>query len=240
MKKIKIVDLASFLTICGVLLYLFGWLYWSSFYNELNIDSSFISIPFEKLLATTWSYVFLAMGFYCGALLLFYNSKNDDKFSFVYTLFTIVIPIITVLSMTNVISILWYSILMFITILISVVIHLVLRYFKKDEYIVPYTVFKYILFVCIFITLVFFYSYLGKKQAKDYRNKFTENIEVIFNDSDEKYNGMFIAIMDNRYFVLVKDKVDFTTIIIESNVVNRIRVINTDKKTRVLTPAKPQ
>jgi hypothetical protein len=240
MKRIKILDIASILTICGILFYFFGWMYWSSFYKELNIDVSFIDIPYEKLIVTTWIYVLAMMGYFFGSIESLFHADKNDKFSVFDAFISFLSPVIVVLLLTEIISIIWFIIINVIFYFLILVSSKICHKYNKNMFIVPYNKYLMILFMCVFLTTTFFVINSGKRSANELYGKYTEDVEVVFNNSDSICKGKFIAVMDNRYFLLVKKGADIQTVIIESNVVNHILQINMNKKTRVLTPGKPQ
>lgn len=51
--KIKTIDIATSLTIGGILLYALGWMYWTNYFTILNVNSSYIDLSFDKIIATT-------------------------------------------------------------------------------------------------------------------------------------------------------------------------------------------
>src|SRR5208283_5189805 len=122
--KIKFSDLATILTICGLVLYSLGIIYWNSYFKMFNIDSSFIDFSFEKIISSTWWYLIPVIGLYIIYYIIFVNDffknkniTNNDVLYGILTTFSTVNGIVSNLD--------WYWYVVFSV--LAIVVFLILR-----------------------------------------------------------------------------------------------------------------
>lgn len=200
--KKKLFDIATILTVGGIILYQMGWIYWTNYFSAFNIDPSFIEMPFEKFIATTW-YISLIIifGFLIGSLHVIEKEENLDIGS---AIFCIVIAVISLLAR-------FINDILFIILLVST-LSVFLIYIKISleknltTKIIDRTKFFYILLVIMYILSFIIYSDRGENDAQKLIQNFKKpDIEIFCNDKS-RAKGKFISFMNGKYFIIIKDK----------------------------------
>lgn len=213
--KNTIVDTATIITISGILLYQLGWSYWETYFNCLNIDSSFIEISIEKIISTTWTTIILVFLVLLRSIEDVLKLKPKETISafnvFLYIFFGVALMYFA--NNTNNIDI--YDFMVFI---ISVVF---LSFFEKTinklgnvtrrNYII-------ILFIAVYIISAFYYPYVAKRDSHETLSDYTNNIEIELNHDNKIIKGKFVTFMGDKYFILIENsKCQRETIVINNN-----------------------
>ena len=77
--------------------------------------------------------------------------------------------------------------------------------------------FKYIIIFVIYFCSIFFYKDSAKKEANNFLNNYSENIELTLNKDSLVISGKFIALMKSKYFILVKKNNNTEVFVINDN-----------------------
>lgn len=221
--KKNILDIATTLTVGGIVLYQMGWAYWTAYFHNFNINSSFIEMPFEKFIATTWYIsIIVFFAFITGALHLFEN--KEEQIDFIMGTICIVISVVTLLSK-------FLSDVTFLMILTCLIVLLFLYFFalfknRIQSNTIGRTKFLYILLVIMYILSFVIYTEKADTDAKKVIQNFKKaDIEIFFNDKS-RGSGKFIAYMNNKYFIIVKDKKGkIQTVVLNDTEVHHVKFI---------------
>lgn len=199
----KITDLATTITIGGIVLYQMGWVYWTNYFSVLDIDASFIEMPFEKFITTTWYLsLFVFFSFLAGVIEVLNKKGNDLDAS--SAIFGVSVAITMILST-------YMSNILFISILSGLLLFFILHMYLSSKYnieqkTVNKSKFIYGVLVIMYFLCFLVYSDKAKKDANEVRKKFkNQDIEITFNN-ESKAKGKFVFYMNSKYFILVKNK----------------------------------
>lgn len=220
----KVIDIASLISIGGILLFNLGWIYWTSYFKTLQIDPSFIEIPFSKLLVTTWYYVLLVFSGFYLTFNYFIESKNDDKINVLAACWVILNSLLFICFWLEIFSVSWMAIIFCSISVLFISLYIVIRKKKIAINIMSPAIFKYILIVVIYVSSIYIYHDLGIKRANKFKKGYSENIELILAKDNSILIGKFITFMSNKYFILVKTNDELSIIIINDSEVLQAKI----------------
>lgn len=200
-----LLDITTILTLVGINLYSLGWIYWTHYYRILNIDKSFIDIPFERIIVTSWLYDFIVIFGFIPIIFYLLKLKSDKKFKIVtaiWYLTTSMFILTSVLFFEN--KLIYVSIVYIILQFLLYLIVIISNKLKFDIEIIPKRWFIYFLIMVVYITSVIYYFVRAQKDAYKFINNYTENIELKINEGSI-ITGNFVSNMKNKYFILKKN-----------------------------------
>lgn len=223
--KVKISDLATIITIVGILMYSLGWIYWNTYFNTLTIDTSFIDIPFDRIIVTTWW--FLIFSVFSFNFLFQYivdcseNKKQFDSLIIGIQIFTgIYISIILAFNL----NVWWLLLGMFL----SIPIYKILDHFRPKSKInaTSFTLksISFILIGLIYVCSLFFNYNKAVRDANSLVDKYVENIEITLKTDSTNISGRFIGLMKNKYFILVKKNNKSEILVINESDASQIKL----------------
>nr|WP_294779302.1 hypothetical protein [uncultured Flavobacterium sp.] len=198
-----ITDLATALTIGSILLFELAWVYWSYYFNVLNIDNSFIDMPFEKYLTTTWYIALIVMVCFVGLIFrIFEDNREELELLPVVFMVSLSVASISAQILDDGKIVIW----IFFLILLIVII---LRYFydkgkipiveiKKNNFLIFFTILVYSLSSFVFMKK-------GERNANELLKNYKTDVEITFNNG-ARAKGKFISFMNSKYFILIKNK----------------------------------
>ncbi|MNR07410.1 hypothetical protein D3C85_1235270 [compost metagenome] len=189
--KIKTIDIATSLTIGGILLYVFGWMYWTKYFSTLNINSSYINLSFEKIIATTWLLILNVIGGFLISIHHFFERKESDldAMSSIYVIICSIFILIGFATNDN----FWYTLLLGFFLLYAIVMKVMIKTGKKFGR-MSKNIFINISIVLIFLSSSMYYNYKGEKDAKK-----------MLEDYSEIISGKFITFMNEKYFLIIEN-----------------------------------
>src|SRR5690606_20266178 len=85
----SVLKLTAMIPALGVLLYSFGWNYWSSYFENLGIPVSLISLSIETVIVTTWKFTVGAIFLTNFVLIDFFKNRRQEKFDIPGSLFAV-------------------------------------------------------------------------------------------------------------------------------------------------------
>jgi len=200
--KIKTIDIATSLTIGGILLYVFGWMYWTKYFSTLNINSSYINLSFEKIIATTWLLILNVIGGFLISIHHFFERKESDldAMSSIYVIICSIFILIGYATNDN----FWYTLLLGFFLLYAIVMKVMIKTGKKFGR-MSKNIFINISIVLIFLASSIYYNYKGEKDAKKMLEDYEENVEIRLNINSEIISGKFITFMNEKYFLILEN-----------------------------------
>lgn len=198
-----IIDLATALTIGSILLFELAWVYWSYYFNILNIDNSFIDMPFEKYLTTTWYIALIVLIYFITLIFRIFEDDNKE-------LELLPVILMIVCSIAGVLAQILDNMQIAFGIFLSIIlIALILRYFYDKGKIPVVGVNKnnFLVFFIILVSFISFFVFMqkGKRNANELLKNYKTDIEITFNDGGHA-RGKFVSFMNNKYFILIKTK----------------------------------
>jgi len=222
--KFKVItDLATALTIGSILLFELAWVYWSCFFNTLNIDNSFIDMPFEKYLTTTWYIALIVVICFISLIFRILESESEELE---------LLPAILMVccSVASVSAQILDDIKMVAWILFPIfLIVIILRYFY-DKGKIPIVGIKkknfLVFFIILFYSISFFvFMQKGKRNANELLKNYKTDVEITFNDGGHA-RGKFVSFMNNKYFILIKNKKGkIETIVLNDSEIHHARFV---------------
>ncbi|MFD2943257.1 hypothetical protein [Flavobacterium notoginsengisoli] len=201
--EIKLVDTAAVITVGGIILYQMGWIYWTSYFSALSINSSFVEMSFEKLIATTWNISVLIIFSFSISAVHAYDSTGS-RIDAHTAIATIILAVLCVFEK-------YFNNVIFPILLTGAVFLFCLYLFLAPKFKIPSRSFDkriFIYFSLLIMYLVSFFVYSAKgrndaeKLVKDSKNP---DMEIFCNDGS-RTRGRFISSMNGRYFILAKDE----------------------------------
>lgn len=203
-KNNKTIDLATTITICGIFLYSLGWIYWTIFFKTLNISSSYIDISFDKIIATTWFLVLIIIGGFFLSFQYYFEEKNENL-EITSSGYVIICSLLILLGVTTS-NYVWY-VCFFIFLLIYAILIKAMHFYGKNLGKISKKIFIYIVLFLFYISACIFYINQGEKDANQILTGNKKDIEIKFNNAEIKnISGKFVAYMNNKYFLIVKNK----------------------------------
>ena len=222
--KFKITDLGIVVTIGGILLYSLGWVYWKTYFKGLNIDISFIDLTIDRIIATTWLYVYVIIAPFLFAIYnmfnknLTYYDKSDLKIIFTMGFLSLVLLENSILQIV-LICVLYIVFLIGYHILSNRINFLLELKMRKSHFAILFYFILYILCFC-------YCDYTGRMDVDKFINNYKVNVTLTKKDTSA-IQGKFIGLMRNTYFILVKNKSIYETYGIREDEVAKIKL--TDK-----------
>ena len=217
----KIFDFATILSLCGVLLYMYGWIYWSAYFGFFNIDPFYIEIPFSKIIATSWLFAVVSI-FYGAFPIIFHFIGRHKKPPITYLILSITCIILLNIALVGLIS---YKIALSLILLFSIVSE-ILRYFTRfGSLTIKLKTFIILTSSIGIISLLFISNNLGVVRAKEFV-KYSKTYSSLTLMDNSKINGRLVSNMGNKYFFLVPDNGKFSIIVIESVNVKTVQILN--------------
>ena len=201
--KIKTIDIATSLTIGGILLYALGWMYWTKYFTILNVNSSYINLSFDKIIATTWLLMLNIIGGFLVSIQHFFERKESDL-DITSSIYVIICSIFILLGFTTNDNF-WYIILLAFFLLYAIVMKIMIKTGRKFGR-MSKNIFINIWIVLVFSASSFYYIYKGEKDAKKILNEYEENVEIYLNLNEKKISGKFITFMNDKYFLIVENR----------------------------------
>lgn len=218
--KKNLFDLATIITLGGILLYQMSWIYWTTYFHNLNIDSSFIDMSIDKFIATTWHLIIIIPSSFVITIILIYEN-NDDRLNLPSAVFA------TIISFSLLFFILEedYKILYvtFGSCIIYAIYSLIQLKIKFQESSIKKRRIIYFLLGLTYIASFGIYYAKGDRASKQLITGFRKNdVEITLNHDYKIIKGKFIIHMKEKYFLLVKNKEqkNETIIINDSEVYN--------------------
>lgn len=203
--KKNILDIATALTVGGIILYQMGWIYWTNYFSVFNIDASFIEMPFEKFIATTWYIsLIILLSFTISAIhVLESESEKID-------------PATAVVSVTLALLFVFEKhfkdltfLILFAGIVIVFWLYLVIatRFnFITSSKSISKKKFFYALLCIMYVLAFIVYSGKGGSDAEKLIKNFKKPDIEIFCNNKARASGKFISFMNGKYFIIIKDK----------------------------------
>lgn len=221
-KKKTIIDFAAVLSVGGVILYQMGWMYWEKYFEYLNIDSSFVDIPFDKMITTTWTQLAMIGLVFMSLFQQYYYTKEK-----INVLHNISITSALFFTLIGVLSENSNSIFYFLGFVIIYVLLVTLIGSKRVEK-WEMTKNNFFYFSCIFLYVVslFLYTYKGALDGRKTIMNYEENIEITFND-DKIICGKFITYMNDKYFIITENNNCIKeTVVINNEDIHQVKFLN--------------
>lgn len=195
-------DLATVLTVAGILLYYLGWMYWEKYFITLSIKPSLIDLSFDKIIVTTWlTVISLIISFTFTFQQVFHVNRYQKEIEICNLILLFLTSIFISLTSKFQNYGWWFY---FVTLAIFLVIKLLQRnrkfplvYLSKKKSIV-------FIFIGIYLFGIYYYRDRGEKDALEIKNKYAEDIILKLSD-DKKLYGKFVIYMNNKYFLIVED-----------------------------------
>lgn len=200
--KINTIDIATALTIGGILLYVLGWMYWTKYYSILNINSSYINLSFEKIIATTWVLILnIIGGFIISIHHLFERKERDlDLISSIYVIICSILILVGYATNDDFWYILLLAFFLFYAILIKILTKIGIKFRRMTK-----NIYINISIILIFFASSMYYNYKGEKDATKLLDEYEENVKVQLNLNNEIISGKFITFMNEKYFLIVEN-----------------------------------
>lgn len=222
--KKSVLDLTTLIAVGGIILYQLGWLYWETFFNSLNIDSSFIDIPIEKIISTTWLIIAVVIIVFHRVLDLISTNKQIIPLSDGLLYISLALALLYFVYNTEDI---WYTLatLIFLFIIFS------LGFVKK--FLGSITGKKYMYAVAIIMYAIAFYFYFSKatKDASIIKSYKNNDIEIVMNEGNKIIKGKFVYFMNDKYFILSKNKdKKIVTLVINNSEINHTKLVTSKSK----------
>jgi|GEM_PF-6078766 len=180
-EKTWIVNIAAVISVGTIFLYVLGWIYWSSFFNELGISFSIVDLTFEKMVSTTWVLLIVILAWVISVVINIYSSERSS-----------IDAINVVFIFTTTLFIHSYVILKyiyFVPIMISVFLaYGIIRWIVyKKKINIPDLAKKTVLYsglsICV-IASIAFYIYRGCDDAEINLNNNRNDIEIEFKNKE--------------------------------------------------------
>lgn len=200
--KIKTIDIATSLTIGGVLLYILGWMYWTKYFTTLNVNSSYINLSFEKIIATTWLLILNVFGGFLISIHHFFERKESDL-DIMSSIYVIICSIFILIGFTTNDNF-WYIVLLTFFLLYAIAMKIMVKTRQKFGR-MSKNIFINIWIVLVFSASSIYYIYQGEKDAKKILNEYEENVEICLNLNEKIISGKFITFMNDKYFLIVEN-----------------------------------
>lgn len=196
--KKTILDYTTIITVCGVLLYQLGWLYWEQYFRILNINSSFIDIPFEKIISTTWMKVGFIIIVFHRAIEFIYKETEDFQVTEVIYLIVLALALLLIIDSPED-ALLIFSISLGIIIIASIT--------KVRNFLGSISIRQFTYVIAVVMYFVSFIYYIGKanEDAKEILRA-KNDIVLYLNHDNQKVTGKFITFMNDKYFLLTTNK----------------------------------
>lgn len=219
----SILDYTAVITIGSILLYQLGWVYWETYLNLFNIDSSFIDIPFEKMISTTWTSILFVIIAFSRSIETAYYLKEEDEIYTINVVFLLVIGILLTLFIQGIPH--WISIGGLIMILIGFFAKIPSRI--KDFFgVVNRTQHSIIVIVIVYAFTFGVYIYKANKNADKILSNYENDIEIVMNDNNKVMTGKFIIFMNDKYYILMENKkCKRELIVINNSEVNHSKIL---------------
>jgi hypothetical protein len=216
----EFVDIASVITIGGVLLYSLGFMYWKSYFEVFKIDISFIDFSIDRIIATTWLLIMAIIYFINSKLITLMSNKQEYSISDLLPAYGF-IPFVMILHYFTDIKLmillcLFYLIIYIIT--LQLLSKFVKRIWERNYFVI-------IFFMGLYLTSAIYYTTMGTTQGKLIISNYNENVELSLKDS-KIIKGMFISLMKNKYFILKKDKNKVDVLIYSENDISNVKIKN--------------
>ncbi|MDL2143583.1 hypothetical protein QQY79_13715 [Flavobacterium tructae] len=223
-KKKNLFDLATTITIGGIVLYQMSWIYWTNYFSNLNIDSSFIDMPIEKFIATTWYLIVITPLSFIITIVLIYES-DDEKLDIPSTAFATIISISLIFFLVKDDNMILY--VTFGTCAFYALYTYLQHKLNLSKLYISKTKFFYFTLGIMYIISSKYYAEIGNRASKRLITNFkTNNIEITLNHDNKVLKGKFIIHMKEKYFILVKnEKHKNETVIINDNEIYNSRMI---------------
>jgi len=226
-KKI-VINYAALISIGGILLYQLGWLYWETYLNKLNIDSSFIEIPFEKIISTTWTTI-------AYILICFYKSieqvnslKDKDSIYLTDGLFSMLLGLFMLVYIQDINKI--FNIII-LSIILFFVFYTIPEKFKDKLGTVTKNKFMMIIIVGIYFMSFIFYNLKANNDSKALLANYENDIEIMLNHNNKVITGKFVTFLNDKYFLLIENnKCKREIFIINDNEISLAKMLNNGKK----------
>ena len=198
-----IFDYATIITLSGVFLYQLGWVYWESYLRNLGINNSFIDIPIEKIISTTWTFVVLVLIGFSISIEQIFKLKDSDKVYILDNILIVLIGAIGLFILENkhffkIIGIITFIVL-FINKEIPVTIKNRIGIINRKQYLIFLGLF-------IFIYSQIYYHIQGAKDASKLVTDCKDDIEITLNHDNKTIKGKFIIFMNEKYFILITNR----------------------------------
>ena len=224
--KRNLFDLATIITLGGILLYQMSWIYWTNYFSNLNIDSSFIDMPIDKFIATTWHLMIIIPSSFVIAIILIYENNDNNKLHLpsviIATIISFNLLLFTLKRDYDILYVIFGLLFIYaVYCLIELKLNLKRSSIGKRKFIYFTLGITYILSFCV-------YYLMGDRASKELIMSFKKNdIEIALNHDNKIIKGKFIIHMKEKYFILVKNKKQKNeTIIINDSEVYHSRFIN--------------
>jgi len=211
------IDIATLITISGILLYSLGWFYWNNFFSFFKIQNSLIELTFEKNISTTWTYcIIVILGFH-HVFYYLYETRKREKYDFFSAIWFLITSIFLFMYI-NSNNINWIIGLFLTLAIFSLIIYFVKKKNIENE-ILSKRNFQYLLIFIIYIFSIFYYKNKGEIDAKKILKNEKQDIQLTVKNENEIISGKLISFMSNKYFIIVnKDKQNRVLIINENEV----------------------
>ncbi|VXB74532.1 conserved membrane hypothetical protein [Flavobacterium sp. 9R] len=197
-KNNTFLDFATLISICGIALYILGWLYWNYFFKNLNISLSFFDLSFDKVISTTWPFIILSV---MGFIPIFVQITGEEIKS--WDIMTAVFIVVNGLLL-SLFYLLKFDYYLWIFISTSS-IYFIVRYFmlrkKVRLYFISVQSIKYVFLITIYVFGIFLYGYTGKKDALSLIENYQEDCRIVLKNKDE-ITGKFIIHNGNKIFII--------------------------------------
>lgn len=221
--KKTLFDYTAVITIGGILLYQLGWVYWERYLNKLGISSSFIDIPLEKIISTTWTSVAFILAGFALSIEKIFILKDKDTIYIVDGLLILIIGVSSILLVNNSH---FFKIIGVLYLLLRYLDKIIPIRWKERVGTVNHQQYYISLFVIIFVFSSAYYYYKGSKDADALITNFENDIEITFNNDNKSVKGKFIIFMNDKYFILIENnKCKRETLVINNNEINHTKFL---------------
>lgn len=216
-------DIATVLTVSGILLYYLGWMYWQKYFLTLSIRPSLVEISFEKVIVTTWLTIIglvLSFGFAFQHLI---ENKEKKDFEIFDSFYVIIISIFLALS-SKAEEYFWY--ILTGVLLVYVTVRLIVRKRKITLARMPKKNFLILLSVIIYLFGIYFYRDKGQRDAERLMETYCEDFEIKMTSGETVY-GKFITFMNSKYFLIIENpNCEKEVIVINDSEAHQVRFLN--------------
>ena len=222
--KKSIIDLSTLIAVGGIILYQLGWLYWETFFNSLNIDSSFIDIPIEKIISTTWWTIAVVIIVFHRVLDLISANKQIIPLSDGLLYIALALALLYFVYNTEDI---WYTLatITFFFVIFS------LEFIKRFLGSITGKKYMYAVALIMYVLAFYFYSSKATKDANIIKSYKYNDIEIIMNEGNKIIRGKFIYFMNDKYFVLSQNKEKkIVTLVINNSEINHTTLLTSKSK----------
>ena len=198
-----ILDYATIITLSGIFLYQLGWVYWENYFRTLGINNSFIDIPIEKIISTTWTIVVLVLLAFSISIEKIFKLQDNEK---IYILDSIAIATISIIGIFIVESKHFFKIIGVIILISFFINKKISESFKSQIGLINRKQYLISLGLFIFIFSQIYYHIQGGKDASKLILDHKNDIEITLNHDNKIIKGKFIIFMNQKYFILITNK----------------------------------